>query len=81
MYQPKDGWEGLAGAIILKAVEDYRHINSRLVNKPADARLQEQKAEIEEFFLSAWFKVLTNLNGARLLHTLQAETKEKADIK
>jgi len=81
MYQPKDGWEGLAGAIILKAVEDYRHINNRLANKPDDVRLQEQKAEIEEFFLSAWFKVLTNLNGARLLHRLQAEMTEKADTK
>ena len=81
MYVPRDGWEGLAGAIILKAVEDYRHINSRLVKKPDDARLQEQKAEIEEFFLSSWFKVLTNLNGARLLHRLQAEMTEKADMK
>ena len=73
MYQPKDSWEGLAGAIILKAVEDYRHINGRLAKKPDDARLQEQRAEIEKFFLSSWFKVLTKLNGARLLHRLQAE--------
>ena len=76
MYQPKDGWEGLAGAIILQAVEDYRRINQRLMKKPDDLKLQSQKAEIEEFFISSWFAVLTDVNGRRLLHRLQDEANE-----
>ena len=79
MYLPRDGWEDLAEAIILKAVEDYRHTNNRLRKTPDDPRLQNQKAEIEEFFLSAWFRVLTDLNGKRLLHRLQSEPQVTED--
>ena len=64
----------MAEAIILQAVEDYRDGNNRLRAKPDDSRLLRRKDEIEEFFLSAWFQVLTNLDGKRLLHRLQAET-------
>jgi len=79
MYLPRDGWGDLAEAIILKAVEDYRHTNTRLMKTPDDLRLQDQKAEIEQFFLSAWFRVLTDLNGKRLLHQLQVEMKGTED--
>ena len=74
MYIPRDCWGELAEAIILQAVEDYRHIKARILKKPNDLRLQSQKEELEEFFLSSWFAVLTDLNGRRLLHRLQAET-------
>lgn len=70
-------FEELAQAIILQAVEDYRHAINRLREKPEDARLQKQKKEVERFFLSSWFQVLTDLNGKRLLHRLQAEMLER----
>ena len=79
MYLPRDGWGDFAEAIVLRAVEDYRHVNNRLRENPDDLRLQEQKAEIEEFFRSSWFRVLTDLNGKRLLHRLQVEMTEEAD--
>lgn len=79
MYIPRDGWGDLAEGIILRAVEDYRYTNNRLRENLDDLRLQEQKAEIEEFFLSAWFRVLTDLNGKRLLHRLQVEMKGMED--
>ena len=77
MYVPRTEWNDLAGAIILRAVEDYRHTNNQLRAKPEDTRLQTRKAEIEEFFRSSWFQVLTDLNGKQLLHQLQAETKQR----
>ncbi len=79
MYLPRDGWGDLAEAIILKAVEDYRHTNNRLMKMPDDPRYQDQKAKIEEFFLSDWFRVLTDLNGKCLLHRLQSETQAMED--
>ena len=79
MYIPRDGWDDLAEAIILRAVEDYRHVNNRLQAKPEDTRLQTRKAEIEDFFRSSWFQVLTDLNGKHLLHQLQAEMKDRED--
>ena len=80
MYMPRTAWNDLAAAIILRAVEDYRHTNNRLRVKPEDTRLQTRKAEIEEFFHSSWFQVLTDLNGKQLLHQLQAEMKQREDV-
>ena len=79
MYHTKDGWPGLAEAIILQAVEDYRHATNRLKKTPNDVRLQNRKTEIEAFFLSGWFRVLTQLNGKKLLNRLQAEMKNRED--
>ena len=79
MYIPRDGWSELAEAIILQAVEDYRDTNKQLLKKPKDSTLISQKEELEEFFLSPWFAVLTDLNGRRLLHRLQTETPVMED--
>jgi len=79
MNHQTDGWGDLTEAIILKAVQDYRHTIKRLWAKPKNKGLLEQKAEIEEFFLSSWFAVLTDLGGKDLLLRLQSETKDKED--
>lgn len=76
-----EGWSNLSNAIILKAVEDYRLTNKQIKEEPEDLRLPSQKAEIEEFFLSAWFRVLTDLDGKQLLRRLQAETTQDEDVK
>ena len=77
MKYQTDGWRDLADAIILKAVDDYRLTSKQIKEKPEDPMLQRQKVEIEKFFLSAWFGVLTDLNGKDLLHRLQAEMKNR----
>ena len=80
MYTRRDEWSDLAEAIILKAVDDYRHTSKRLQAKPNDDRLKLQKAEIEKFFLSSWFQVLTDLDGKQLLQKLQAEIQQRKDM-
>ena len=57
-------YENLANAIILKAVKDYRQSKS-------DRTMEE----IERFFRSGWFRVLTNIDGEQLIKDLR---KEKA---
>ena len=79
MQITRDGWSEFAQAIILQAVKDYRDTNMQLLEKPKDSTLRSQREELEEFFLSSWFAVLTNLDGERLLQRLQAETTEEAD--
>ena len=79
MYMPKGEHLALAEAIILQAVEDYRHATNRLKITPDDVRLLNRKTEIEAFFLSGWFRVLTQLNGKKLLNRLQAEMKNRED--
>ncbi|MPM52017.1 hypothetical protein SDC9_98770 [bioreactor metagenome] len=46
-----------------------------MANKPEEQKLRNQRAELEKFFLSSWFAILTDLNGKHLLHRLQAEMK------
>ena len=51
-----DAYENLANAIIIQAVKDYRRVRGTAAAK-----------ELEQFFLSEWFCVLTRLDGAALL--------------
>jgi len=75
MCSTQDGWGDLSEAIILNAVDDYRHAISRLMRQPDETRLLKQKKELELFFLSTWFQVLTTLDGEQLLHSLQREAQ------
>ena len=57
-------YEDLANAIILQAVQDYRRTNNK--------RALE---DLERFFLSDWFSVLTSIDGSRLLQELRKEKR------
>lgn len=62
------GYEKLAEAIILQAVKDYR--------KALKHDERGRKREIESFFRSEYFTVLTNISGEMLIRKLRAEVKE-----
>ena len=55
-------WERLANGIILQAVMDYRLLER-----------EEDLEEIEEFFRSDWFQVLTTLDPQYLTAKLKSE--------
>lgn len=58
----------LANAIIVQAVSDYRSLLSGA--KPsADVNIPE----IERFFKSNWYDVLTNVDGVSLMRKIQKE--------
>ena len=59
-----DPYEELANAIVLQAVKDYRN-----------AELQQDMNEIERFFRSGWFGVLTTIDPEVLIHKLKEEKK------
>ena len=61
-------YEELANAIILQAVKDYR--------KALKHDERGRKREIERFFRSGWFSILTNISGEMLIRKLRAEVKE-----
>jgi hypothetical protein len=61
----------LANAIVLQAVEDYRHA---LGGGSIRGKLPECIiSEVERFFRSDWFYMLTNLNGEILINRLRRE--------
>ena len=57
-----NAWQELANAVVLQAVEDYRMWE--------DPRGRE---EIEDFFRSDWFGVLTRLDAEELIAELRKE--------
>lgn len=61
----RNGYEDLANAIILRAVEDYR-----------ETCYEPTLREIEQFFQSQWFMVLTKIDGKALLKQLRKEKGE-----
>lgn len=64
--------DNLANAIILQAVKDYRGAQKRLKRNLHDKDVLVVK-EVERFFRSEWFKILTNVDGERLIRSLQEE--------
>ena len=68
-----DPWENLANAIILQAVKDYRMALKSLKANPRNRTAMADKDEIERFFRSDWFSVLTSVDGEMLIRSLQME--------
>ena len=62
-----DPYQELANAIVLQSVKDYRMTDD-----------EEDLAEIERFFRSGWFGVLTRLDPDVLITGLRKE-KERHD--
>lgn len=59
-----DPYQELANAIVLRAVEDYRLSDD-----------EQELEEIERFFRSDWFGVLTKLDPDLLIKRLRKEKK------
>ena len=68
-----DAYERLANAIILQAVKDYRRTLKRLSRRPHDSDSKEDKMDLEEFFSSDWFSILTSLDPEVLIEKLTSE--------
>lgn len=69
-------WQSLANAIILQASEDYRVVLRCLKAMSGHRKALAYKDEIESFFRSDWFMILTAVDGEMLIHSLTAEVGE-----
>ncbi len=68
-----DAYEKLANAIILQAVKDYRGALKILKKRPENISAKSTKDEVERFFRSGWYQVLTEVDGEMLIRRLQEE--------
>ena len=66
-------YENLANAIILRAVVDYRSALGVLRYSPNDKDATISKNDIERFFRSGWFSLLTNVDPEMLINRLGKE--------
>ena len=66
-------YENLANGIVLRAVDDYRDALRDLRVNPSYPLALRTVSDVERFFRSGWFSVLTALDGVVLMKKLQKE--------
>ena len=70
-----DIYENLANAIILQAVKDYRKALKVLRYNPRKSTALIVKNQCEVFFRSAWYGMLTSVDGEMLICKLHKEVE------
>lgn len=70
-----DQFEGLANAIIIQAAVDYRLALRQLRQNPGFQPAISMKFEVERFFHSEWFSILTRVDGPELMARLKTEVE------
>ena len=70
-----DQFEELANAIIIQAAADYRLALKQLRQNPLFQPAIRMSYEVERFFRSDWFSILTRINGIELLGRLKTEVE------
>lgn len=69
----EEPYERLANAIILQAASDYRRDLRKLKKNPQNRDIMNEVLQIEKFFRSPWYQVLTTVEGEFLIEKLQKE--------
>ena len=70
-----DQFEGLANAIVIQAAVDYRLALKQLRQNPLFQPAIRMSYEVERFFRSDWFSILTRINGIEMLARLKTEVE------
>ena len=68
-----NGYEALANGIIEQAVKDYRIALKALSRNPKNKAARAMKEEVEGFFRSDWFGVLSKVDPEYLIRKLRKE--------
>lgn len=68
-----ENYENLANTIVLQAVRDYRTALKSLKLNPSNESAKIEKENIERFFQSDWYKVLTSVDGEYLIRAIRKE--------
>lgn len=69
-------YEALANAIVLQAVNDYRVALKKVKKNPNNRDALDEALQIERFFRSQWYQVLTSVDGEYLINRLRREVSE-----
>ena len=72
-YLAEDPYERLANAIILQTASDYRRNLKKLKKNPQNREVMNEVLQIEKFFRSPWYQVLTTVDGEFLIQKLRKE--------
>ena len=67
------GWAALANAIVKQAAQDYRDALKFLRKHPDSKEAMATAMEVEDFFHSDWYALLTTLDPEVLINRLRKE--------
>ncbi len=68
------GYQALANGIVEQAVKDYRAALKILRKHPDSKTAMAAAMEVERFFHSSWYAVLTDIDPDYLIERLRKET-------
>lgn len=68
---PYDGYTALAHAIVASAAESYKYTLMAVGNHTRSDSIYRRKEELEKFFLSKWFNLLSGLDGKRFIEKMR----------
>ena len=77
----EDPYERLANAIVLQAVSEYRVALKKIKAHPKNREAISEALEIEKFFRSGWYSILTDVDGEYLIRRLQEEVRQSESIR
>ena len=69
-YGP-DPYQNLANAIVAQAAEDYLSALKRLKKNPANRMAMDDAMQLEKFFHSGWYEILTDVDPDYLIRKLR----------
>ena len=67
------GTQALVNAIITQAAKDYRSAIRSLKRNPKNRAAMAEALELEKFFHSSWYSVLTDVDPDYLINRLRKE--------
>ena len=68
-----DGCQRLVSAVVVTAAKDYKRSLKKLKEDPNSKAAKMQIKEIEDFFYSAWYRVLSDIDADTILDGLRRE--------
>ena len=71
-----NAYRELAAAIVLQAVKDYRAAVRRQKRDPGNRGARMRIREVERFFRSPWYGMLTDIDANELIGSLRKEAAE-----
>lgn len=71
-----DPYQNLANAIVAQAAEDYLLALKKLKKNPRNKMAMDEAMQLEKFFHSGWYEILTDVDPDYLIRKLREKVAE-----
>jgi hypothetical protein len=71
-----DPYQNLANAIVAQAAQDYLSALKKLKKNPRNRMAMDEAMQLEKFFHSGWYEILTEVDPDYLIRKLREKVAE-----